>query len=52
MKQNQGIAHLASIFVLPVLVISIFYAPIWLKIILVFILIAAAIYLWQNIIKK
>ncbi|MCB9360982.1 MAG: hypothetical protein H6587_06200 [Flavobacteriales bacterium] len=52
MKQNQGIAHLASIFILPLLVISIYYAPIWLKVILVLILIVAAYYLWKTITKK
>ena len=52
MKQNQGVSHLASIFILPILVIGIFYAPFWLKIILILLLFSAAYYLYKSIFKK
>lgn len=52
MKKNQGIAHLASIFILPILVIGIFYAPAWLKILLGLIFIVVAYFIWKNVLKK
>ncbi len=52
MKQNQGIAHLASIFILPILVIGIFYTPVWLKIVLGLVFILVAYFIWKNVLKK
>jgi hypothetical protein len=47
--KNQGLAHLASIFVLPVLVIAIYFSPVWLKIILAVLLFGFAYLVWKKI---
>jgi hypothetical protein len=47
--KNQGLAHLASIFVLPVLVVAIYFAPVWLKICLAVLLTVLAYFVWKKI---
>jgi hypothetical protein len=50
MKPQQGIFHLASIFILPVLVLGIFFSPyIFLKIILGILLLLLTLLLYKNI---
>lgn len=51
MNKNQGVAHITSIFALPILAIGIYYSPIWLKIILAALFLIVVYFIWKKVLK-